>query len=308
MNLHNTWRLITPHLQLCSRDCETQLEHVWLPCTRWLEARDLKVKSCRTLFSFFELPEPRTARCLVSLDLRNTKLASELSLLGVVRTCGSLRDLDLSRTRLKDHGGCLLLRGLVFDPHSGDCAPHRCLQHLALEENGFTEAIADDLAGAARNLPLETLLLARNELGDGGARAMAGALADKTSLYRGRVGRLDLSENQLTAVGLAAVLGSLGSNLSLRRLDVGGNELIGGTLFNIPETGQEVTLGLESASELREFHLWRCGLSDAACQLVVDAQPPTISLLNLAANPFSQELRNRLIRQHEYGASVALRL
>merc|ERR1712226_1224418 len=113
----------------------------------------------------------------------------------------------------------------------------------------------------ARHTPLENLLLARNELGDAGAKALAAALSEAAGVYRGQLARLDLSENQITATGFAALLGSLSKNTVLRRLDVGGNESIGAGIMDTPDTAQEVIAGLGSASGLRDLHLWRCGLS-----------------------------------------------
>lgn len=53
---------------------------------------------------------------------------------------------------------------------------------------------------------------------------------------------------------------------------------------------------------LEDLHLWRCGLTDEAAGIVMDAEPPRLRLLNLAANPFSSELRGRLIRHKGAGA------
>lgn len=308
VQVDNRWRLITPHLQLTYRCFDSCVDSVWLPNTQWLEARDLKAKSCSRLFSFFELTPSRQAKALVSLDLRNTKLSAEAALVNVVRTCASLRYLDLSRTRLRDHGGGQLLRGLVCDPHSGDFAPHRCLRHLVLEENGFSEAIAEDIASAALHTPLHTLLLKRNEIGDAGAIAIAESLAVGGGFYPGEIAKLDVSENQLTAIGLAALLQAAAKNDSVKVLDVGGNDRIGRTLMETAEIAEDVTAALDEVSALSDLHLWRCGLNDPACQLIVDAYPSTITLLNLAANPFSQELRNWLMRSHAYRATAALRL
>merc|ERR1712187_316200 len=138
--------------------------------------------------------------------------------------------------------------------------------------------------------------------------AFASALSLEAGSYRGRLARLDLSETRLTAVGLASLLRAASKNSYLKILDVGGNEQIGCTLIESPETVEDVTSALQSITGLTDLHVWRCGLTDPACQLVVDAQPQSLSLLNLAVNPFSLELRNRLMRRHGYGAAVALRL
>merc|ERR1712048_62841 len=97
-----------------------------------------------------------------------------------------------------------------------------------------------------------------------------------------------------TAAGLSGLLGALGTNSLLRSLDAGGNELVGGALNTSYEDALEVAAGLGAAGSLRDLHLWRCGLSDVAVQLVVDAQPPSLTLLNLASNPCSPDLRKWL--------------
>lgn len=312
------WRLLTPHLQLCSRTCEARLRKAWLPNVLWLEARDIGPRACQALIPTLELKGPRAARALVALDLRNTHLKGAApALAAMIAACTGLRSLDLSRTRLRDEGGEYLVGGLVAeDADTGQLRPHRSLRHLALDENGLTSLSGPLLAAAALALPsLEALHLARNSLGDRTARAIAAALAGGSSTGgagAGLVGggtsltRLDLSENRLTAEGLATLAGALGASCSLRSLDAGGNERIGDGLASSPEHAREVAKSLRSAASLRDLHLWRCGLSDEACDLVVDAKPPRLQLLNLAANPFSQELRNRLLR-HD-GSALSIRV
>jgi hypothetical protein len=145
-------------------------------------------------------------------------------------------------------------------------------------------------------MPLDALFLARNELGDKGAQALAEALTDEEHRTRNaQLLRLDVSENQLSAAGLAALLGALSSNQKLQSLNAGGNERIGGGLVCSPDCAQEVSAGLTSATALQDLHLWRCGLSDIACRMVVAARPPHLTLLNLAANPLSADLRSQLL-------------
>mmetsp|Transcript_174678 Transcript_174678/g.554374 ORF Transcript_174678/g.554374 Transcript_174678/m.554374 type:complete len:136 (+) Transcript_174678:1127-1534(+) len=120
--------------------------------------------------------------------------------------------------------------------------------------------------------------------------------------------RLDLSENQLMGEGLAALAGALGRHGYLQSLDVGGNEKIGGVLATVSEVTHQVMEGLNSACALRDLHLWRCGLYDESANLLVDSLPPRLRLLNIAANPFTRELRRKLVRQRgSGGATVSIR-
>jgi len=184
----------------------------------------------------------------------------------------------------------------MCDPFTGVYNPHRALRRLALEANGLTGDIGPILGRALLSMPLEALVLARNELGDKGAQALAKALTDEEHRNRNaQLQQLDVSENQLSAAGLAALLGALGSNQALQSLDAGGNERIGGGLLCNPDCAQEVTAGLASATTLQDLRLWRCGLSDVACRMVVEARSQHLVLLNLAANPFSADFRSRLL-------------
>jgi len=303
------WRLVTPHVQLDSRSCADVLEHVWLPQTRWLEARSLNAKASRSLMTSLSLPGPKAVSGLLALDLRYSKVADTLAVVNVARSCRSLRSLDLSRTRLRDEGAKELIKGLLCDPMTGARSPHRELRVLSLEENDLTQAVAPELAELALQVPLEALVLARNQLGDDGAEVLASTALAEDGFGQSRLTRLDLSENRLEVAGLAALLDALGSNTFLRSLDVGGNERIGSALTGSTELMEKVADGLKSASNLCDLHIWRCGLSDAVCLLVVGAQPPQLSLLNIAMNPLSSELRVRLVGcRSGDGFSTSIRL
>lgn len=309
-------QLTMPHLRLCTRTCERRLKRAWLPYVMWLEARDLAPKACQLLLKGLGASGPRAVRALRVLDLRNTRLQGcAEAFVPLLRTCWGLQRLNLSRTRLRDEGGELVAQSLLGeDQQTGRLHPHQSLRFLALEENGLTSASGPRLAFAALALPsLEVLLFARNELGDESAAALAEGLvgggAGGVRQGGAALTRLDLSENKLTAGGLAALAGALGSHGALQSLDAGGNEGIGCGLNASPVCARELAAGLRSAGTLRDLHLWRCGLSDEACDLVMDAQPPRLRLLNLAANPFSQELHNRLLRCDSYdGLALSIRV
>ncbi|CAE8611159.1 unnamed protein product, partial [Polarella glacialis] len=106
---------------------------------------------------------------------------------------------------------------------------------------------------------------------------------------------------------MARLLAALGGKHTLRSLDLGGNEQIGTGLTSSQECAQEVASSLGQVG-LQDLHLWRCGLGDAACALVVDAKPPRLKLLNLAANPLSAALKSKLLRSPLCGPSGYIRM
>jgi len=285
-----------PYLQLCSRSCATTLQHVWLPRIQWLEARSLNSKACVTLFSCFERNRAaRMGRALLELDLSSCKAASAHQVVALVRSCMGLRALKLGRTRLLDEGALHLTHGLVYDPVTGRRNPHPQLRRLSLEDNGLTEAACESLADAVVHMPLEVLVLSRNMLCDAGVNALARGLLAKDGFEQTRLNRLDLSETRLSAEGLASVLSALGSNGQFQSLDAGGNEGVGNDLSKGPtDTVQRLAATLREASSLQDLQLWRCQLSDSACQFFVASRPPGMMSLNLAMNPISFEVQNYL--------------
>eukprot|EP00927_Polykrikos_kofoidii_P013852 TRINITY_DN16027_c0_g1_i2.p1 TRINITY_DN16027_c0_g1~~TRINITY_DN16027_c0_g1_i2.p1 ORF type:complete len:1098 (+),score=174.31 TRINITY_DN16027_c0_g1_i2:254-3547(+) len=124
-----------------------------------------------------------------------------------------------------------------------------------------------------------------------------------------RLVTLNLSQNGITATGFAALARALGANRTLQSLDLGGNDLLGGTLVEASaELEEEITTGLGAAASLRHLHLWNCGLKDQAFHVLARAQPPHLELFNLAMNPFSQSLRNQLQQQLGCGLAASLRV
>lgn len=296
-------RMVAPHLVLKSKTCSWKLAKTWLPRILWLEAQDLDAKACGALFKTLVPSRSHYPRALLSLNLRNTKLSNDDDIVAMVRACQGLRQLDLGRARLRDEGAGRIALGLVFDPVTGDYNPHTALRHLCLEDNGLTGAVAADLARLALASPLEVLSLSRNLLGDVGAEALAPALrgcadGDCAAHLGGRLLRLDVSENRLTAAGLVSLLRAAGADSRLRSLEVGGNERIGLEIANSPDFAAEVALSLTATRTLRDLHLWRCGLPDAGYYLFAGCQPPQLEVLNLAANSFSPSLRQQLLSRN----------
>lgn len=304
------WKTVSPHLQLDTAVCGELLQQVWLPKTLWLDARDLSVKACGMLFRALEAPGACLCKSLLTVDLRNSKLGDAAPLGKLIRTCTGLRALQLGRTRLKDGGAAHVLRSLAVEPSTGEWSPHLGLRALALEENGLTSLSGPGLAQALRAARLETLVLARNELGDDGVQALADALAQSSGRC---LECLDLSENKVSSIGFGALLAGLAGSRSLRSLDLGGNDAIGPSL---PEEGKRADDGsgrgdsnsscssevvakrLASLAGLEKLQLWRCGLADPWCLLLAGSlavRPPRLRLLNLAANPISKELKSQLL-------------
>ena len=83
--------------------------------------------------------------------------------------------------------------------------------------DGGAEAVAEWLK---QNNTLHTLNLHYNQIGDDGAAAIAAALQTNTSLHTLRVGA-----NQIGDVGAAAIAAALQANTSLHTLDVAGNHI-----------------------------------------------------------------------------------
>lgn len=305
------WRLIVPHLSLCSKSCSTRLEQIWLPRAVWLDARSLNAKAFREFAAALEHPAAELAvRGLVSLDLRGARMASALAVSAAVSACGGLQMLDLSQTRLRDDGLVHVAQGLLFD-ETGRRRPHPSLRKLVLEGCGLTDVSGPALAEVALSVRLETLLLTQNALGDSGAEALAGALGLSASSCFPDAGsclaRLDLSVNGLAMSGMAALLRPLGGSGSVQplALDIGGNEAIGSELTAAPAgVLAEALATLGAAVTLRELHLWRCGLADESFYALMAVQPPQLELLNLAANPLSAVLRGKLVRNYGRNAGI----
>jgi len=290
------WRLLVPHLSLTSRSCASRLDHAWLPCVRWIHAASLNEKASKSLLVAFERPAPRMTRSLLTLDLSCTKITMTPSMIRVVRACRSLTSLNLSRTKLRDDDAEELAYGLVHDPSTGDFSPHPSLKQLSLDSNGLSGRACREIARAIAAVNLETLQLSRNDLGDAGAEALASAL--EQDIWRAgsgaRLTRLDVSENRISAAGITALFRGLAENRTLRTLDAGGNDALGPSLAANPEAQEELFARFAEVAALRELHLWRCGLCDIGCQVLVDSQPPRLTMLNLAGNSLSPSMRCRL--------------
>jgi len=234
-------------------------------------------------------------RALLELDLSSCKAATAHQVVAVVRSCMGLRALHLGRTRLHDEGALQLTHGLVYDPVTGRRNPHPQLRKLSLEDNGLTEAACESLADAVVHMSLEVLVLSRNMLCDAGVNTLARGLLATNGFQQAKLKRLDLSETRLSAEGLTSVLSVLGSNGRLQSLDAGGNEGVGDDLAKGPtDTVQRLAAALGEASALQDLQLWRCRLSDSACQFFVASRPPGIMSLNLAMNPMSHEVQTYL--------------
>lgn len=283
---------------------------------RWLEAQYLDSKACKVLFQALERTGRQQApRALVSLDLRNSRLHDDVDIVAVARASAGLCNLNLARTRLKDDDAVATLTGLLYDPHTGLHSPHQALRSVCFEGNYLTANSASVLAHAMAALPLDTLVLSRNRLGDAGAATLAQALAgevqegvDGTSVRLPGLVRLDLSENGLTTAGLIELLKPLARRSSLKILAVGGNELIGDGLGAAPRAS-ELTERLTAARSLEELQLWRCGLTDVGYRILVSSIPSSLKVLGLASNSFSQQLLEHFMHELTWGfASTAVRM
>ena len=95
------------------------------------------------------------------------------------------------------------------------------LKSLDLNNNSIGDGGAKALAGALHNnTSLLGLYLANNNIGVDGAKALAGALQNKTSLRN-----LSLSSNSIGDDGAKALAGALHNNTSLNTLSLGSNSI-----------------------------------------------------------------------------------
>jgi len=127
----------------------------------------------------------------------------------MLRVNNCLQVLDVSFCGLLDTGAEVLVHAL---------GANRGLRHLYLDANGLSETAAGQLGGLlrAQGTGLETLSVGLNRLYDGGAEALAGAIAANSSLQK-----LCVASCGIGATGIEALGQALRRNIGLVELDVG---------------------------------------------------------------------------------------
>lgn len=174
-----------------------------------------------------------------------------------------------------------------------------------MEDNRLSSSVGEDLAQLITETSIEVLNLGSNQLGDEGVEAIAGALSGKISggrfrptaeLAAGvRLTRLDVSRNSVGSKGFQAMISALSVNHTVRNLEIGGNDDIGPGIAASTECAGCIASSLLAAQGLEELHLWKCGLADAAYDLIAESLPPNIAVANLATNNFSANVRDFIL-------------
>lgn len=238
-------------------------------------------------------------------DFSNSRIRDPTALSTFLCSAKSMKEVDLGYCELGDAATVQVARGLIVHPISGQRDIHHSLQTLILRNNHLTTSVASVIARVLKFVALKSLILSRNSIGDKGIALLAEVLPFNENLQE-----LDVSENEASAVGLSCILGAVGTNHTLQNLDVGGNglEMAFGDTSN-PHKKQstdmagEVCRSLAAAQGLKELHLWRCGLSDAAFELLKAARPHNLQL-NLASNKFSISLQAKLMTEGYGGPNI----
>ena len=181
-----------------------------------------------------------------------------------------LQQLNLSRNKIGNAGTQVLM---------GALAKHRTLQYLNLSDNqiGFeaAQAIAQTIEKNPQ-LPLQTLDLCKNEIGDAGTQVLMGALAKHRTLQY-----LNLSDNQIGIKGAQAIAQAIERNpqLPLQELNLSNNQ--------IGEPGA-LARAIEKNPQLQRLNLSDNQIEERGAKLLLKALDTNQILLQL-------DLRNNRI-------------
>jgi Ran GTPase-activating protein (RanGAP) involved in mRNA processing and transport len=154
-----------------------------------------------------------------------------------------------------------------------------CLTSLILDSNALGMRGAAALASALPLSPLETLSVARNQMGDGGCAALLEMIPSCLALRS-----LNISQNNLTGDGLLQLHLLLKGNSSLQHLNVSKNEL---GLSGV----RAIAMALATAAGLETVDMMGVNCSDEGAREVSRGmkRSPSLTALNLSNNSIANE-------------------
>jgi Ran GTPase-activating protein (RanGAP) involved in mRNA processing and transport len=188
----------------------------------------------------------------------------------------TLTRLEISNNALVNEDSAKILKDLL--------RRNKSLTVLWLQKNPFgrsPSAVRCIAQGLRENKSLRSIDLSHCRLGDQGVSVLANGLGSSNKTLKD----LFVSDNQITANGLAVLLDLVGSNLPISKLDLAGNPL--GT------EGANVLankLGRNMIPHLKKVWIERCGVGDNGLERIASAleQNSTLEVIALQGNVFGE--------------------
>lgn len=182
---------------------------------------------------------------------------------------GTITQLGLSRNCLQSDGGVALASSLTSPPQLDSRLAFQKLSALFLSSNNLGDGGAIAIAGVMSSGLLPLLIkigLNDNTIGDIGATAIADAF-DTRLFPASAVEVIGLSENMITSAGSCSLANALLHNTSLKRLFLNSNP-------DIKDVGAvALAIAVERHPALKRLGLSHCGLSsEAGLQLMKSLQ------------------------------------
>ncbi|KAM9766248.1 uncharacterized protein ACNS7B_013114 isoform 12-T13 [Menidia menidia] len=222
------------------------------------------------------IPAVRNCRKARLADLGLSESVCEAVASALKSSPSHLKELDLSRNKLRDSGGKHLSAGLE--------SPNCRLETLRLADCGLSERVCEAVASALKSSPshLKELDLSRNMLRDSGGKHLSAGLESPNC----RLETLRLEGCSLSESSCSSVVSALKSNPShLTELDLSLNPISECVMKELSSFLQSPLCGLKT------LRLVDCSLSESSCSSVVSAlksNPSHLTELDLSLNPISE--------------------